>query len=127
MLVSIDDIKKRGYDLKADGRLLQGDFATIEDSANQFIEECCDTVWGLIEKNRGFKWTQLFKKDIENETLKDELLDLFKERLKEAMVEQVVYIYENGDYNASGIIDATRRANSPKMLNKLYNIGIMRF
>ena len=127
MLVTIDDIKKRGYDLTVDGRMNQGDFLTIEDAANQFIEECCNSVWSLIEKNRGFKWTNLFKKDVENDEIKDDLLDLYKNRLKEAMIEQIIFIYENGDYNASGIVDATRKANSPKMLNKLYNFGIMRF
>ena len=55
MLITIEDVKTRGYDLTKDGALLQGDFLTIQDSANQFITECCDMVWGLIEKHRGVK------------------------------------------------------------------------
>ena len=44
MLVTIEDVRSRGYDLLADGRLNQGDFATIDDTAIQFIQECCDMI-----------------------------------------------------------------------------------
>jgi hypothetical protein len=126
MLITIDDVRSRGYDLLADGRLNQGDFATIEDSANQFIEECCDMIWGVIVKHRGVKWCEEFKQDMLRDDLNDIAL-LYKSALKKAMLEQVVFIYENGDISANAIKDDTKRSLSPKALNKLYAFGIIRF
>lgn len=125
MLVTIEDVRSRGYDLLADGRLNQGDFLTIEDSANQFIEECCDMIWALIEKHRGIKWCEEFKKDMMLDDLTDTAL-LCKFALKKAMLEQVIFIYENGDVSANAIKDDTKRSLSPKAVSKLYNFGILR-
>ena len=126
MLVTIEDVRSRGYDLLADGRLNQGDFATIDDTAIQFIQECCDMIWAVIEKHRGFKWTEWFKQDMMRDDLNDMAL-LCKNALKKAMLEQVIFIYENGDISANAIKDDTKRAISPKALNKLYNFGINHF
>lgn len=126
MLVTIEDVRSRGYDLLADGRLNQGDFATIDDTAIQFIQECCDMIWAVIEKHRGFKWTEWFKQDMMRDDLNDMAL-LCKNALKKAMLEQVIFIYENGDISANAIKDDTKRAISPKALNKLYNFGIIHF
>lgn len=124
MLITIEDVKTRGYDLKKDGALLKGDFLTIQDSANQFITECCDMVWGLIEKHRGVEWTNLFRKDMESENLSGNALT-YQDMIKKVMLEQIVFIYENGDSNASAIIDVNKRAISPKVITKLYNYGII--
>ena len=124
MLITIEDVKTRGYDLTKDGALLQGDFLTIQDSANQFITECCDMVWGLIEKHRGVEWTNLFRKDMESENLSGNALT-YQDMIKKVMLEQIVFIYENGDSNASAIIDVNKRAISPKVITKLYNYGII--
>lgn len=126
MLVTIEDVRSRGYDLLADGRLNQGDFATIDDTAIQFIQECCDMIWAVIEKHRGFKWTEWFKQDMMRDDLNDMAL-LCKNALKKAMLEQVIFVYENGDISANAIKDDTKRAISPKALNKLYNFGIIHF
>ena len=126
MLVTIEDVRSRGYDLLADGRLNQGDFATIDDTAIQFIQECCDMIWAVIEKHRGFKWCECFKQDMMRDDLNDMAL-LCKNALKKAMLEQVIFIYENGDISANAIKDDTKRAISPKALNKLYNFGIIHF
>ena len=127
MTISIDDVRSRGYDLVADGRLNQGDFATIEDSANQFIEECCDMVWSLIEKHRGFKWCEQFKQDMASEIAKDEATYFYQKAIKKILLEQIVFIYENGDTSANAIKDDTKRAVSPKVINKLYHIGVLHF
>lgn len=126
MLVTIEDVRSRGYDLLADGRLIQGDFATIDDTAIQFIQECCDMIWAVIEKHRGFKWCEWFKQDMMRDDLNDMAL-LCKNALKKAMLEQVIFVYENGDISANAIKDDTKRAISPKALNKLYNFGIIHF
>lgn len=124
MLITIEDVKTRGYDLTKDGALLKGDFLTIQDSANQFITECCDMVWGLIEKHRGVEWTTKFKQDMESENLSGNALT-YQDMIKKVMLEQIVFIYENGDSNASAIIDVNKRAISPKVITKLYNYGII--
>lgn len=124
MLITIEDVKTRGYDLTKDGALLKGDFLTIQDSANQFITECCDMVWGLIEKHRGVEWTNLFRKDMESNNLSGNALT-YQDMIKKVMLEQIVFIYENGDSNASAIIDINKRAISPKVITKLYNYGII--
>ena len=62
--------------------------------------------------------------------MRDDLNDmalLCKNALKKAMLEQVIFIYENGDISANAIKDDTKRAISPKALNKLYNFGIIHF
>jgi hypothetical protein len=62
--------------------------------------------------------------------LRDDLSDmalLVKNALKKAMLEQVVFIYENGDISANAIKDDTKRSLSPKALNKLYAFGIIHF
>lgn len=125
-MVTIDDVRSRGYDLLADGRLNQGDFVTITDSAEQFIEECCNMIWGVIEKHRGIKWCKYFREDMLRDDLDDMAL-LCKNALKTAMLEQVIFIYENGDISANAIKDDTKRSLSPKALNKLYNFGIIQF
>lgn len=124
MLITIEDVKTRGYDLTKDGALLKGDFLTIQDSANQFITECCDMVWGLIEKHRGVEWTNQFKQDMESDNLSGNALT-YQDMIKKVMLEQIVFIYENGDSNASAIIDVNKRAISPKVITKLYNYGII--
>ena len=124
MLITIEDVKTRGYDLTKDGALLKGDFLTIQDSANQFITECCDMVWGLIEKHRGVEWTTKFKQDMESDNLSGNALT-YQNIIKKVMLEQIVFIYENGDSNASAIIDVNKRAISPKVITKLYNYGII--
>lgn len=124
MFITIEDVKTRGYDLTKDGALLIGDFLTIQDSANQFITECCDMIWGLIEKHRGVEWTNLFRKDMESENLSGNALT-YQDMIKKVMLEQIVFIYENGDSNASAIIDVNKRAISPKVITKLYNYGII--
>lgn len=125
MLITIEDVKTRGYDLTKDGALLQGDFLTIQDSAKQFIKECCDMIWALIEKHRGVNWTNLFKKDMESTSLTGNALR-YQEVLKNVMLEQIVFIYENGDINASATKDDTKRSISPKVITKLYNYGIIK-
>lgn len=125
MLITIEDVKTRGYDLTKAGALLQGDFLTIQDSANQFITECCDMVWSLIEKHRGVEWTLKFKQDMESENLTGSAL-LYQNTLKKVMLEQIVFIYENGDANANAIKDENKRSISPKVINKLYTYGIIK-
>lgn len=126
-LITIQDVKGRGYDLTADGRLNQGDFETIEKAAEQFIDECCNSIWGLIEKHRGYLWTIKFKEDMQSNIDKEsnEKAYYIQQGLKAALLEQVIFIYENGDANASSIKDDTRKAYSTKALSKLYNIGIL--
>lgn len=127
MLVTINDVKSRGYDLLADGRLNQGDFATIEASAEQFINECCDMVWAVIEKHRGFKWCEQFKRDMISEENMLDVISYYRDAMKKVMLEQIVFIYENGDASANAIKDETKRSLSPKAINKLYNIGVLHF
>ena len=126
-LITIQDIKSRGYDLTADGRLNQGDFETIEEASEQFIDECCNSIFGLIEKHRGYLWTMKFKEDMSNNIDKEQNENAYyiQQALKSALLEQVIFIYENGDANASGIKDDTRIAISPKAINKLYNCGLL--
>lgn len=127
MLITIDDVRNRGYDLLADGRLNQGDFATITDSANQFIEECCDMIWAVIEKHRGVKWCEQFKQDMLSLEDSNSLISYYRVAIKKILLDQVVFIYENGDITANAFKDDTKRAISPKAINKLYNIGILHF
>ena len=50
----------------------------------------------------------------------------YQEALKKVMLEQIVFIYENGEINASATKDDTKRSISPKVITKLYNYGIIK-
>ena len=125
MLITIEDVKTRGYDLTKDGALLQGDFLTIQDSANQFITECCDMIWELIEKHNGIEWTEKFKEDMSQQDLSGLALR-YQNAIKNILLEQIVFIYENGNINANATKDENKRAISPKVITKLYNYDILK-
>ena len=57
--------------------------------------------------------------------LQDEMAKMYQNVMRGVMLEQVIFIYENGDVNANAIKDDTKRAISPKALSKMYNYGIL--
>ena len=124
-LLSYEDILSRGYDLKVEGRLVKGDFLTIEDAISQFCYEVVDSIVGLIEAYRGQLWTLEFIQDMCQDNLVGAALS-YQDALKGAILDQAIFIYENGSKEASAIVDNNRIEYSPKAMRRLWNFGILR-
>jgi hypothetical protein len=128
LLLSPDDMVRRGYDLKVEGRLNQGDFNSIEDAIDDFMQQCFDSIYNLIEMYRGPSWTSDFFDDMSTAIIKDNYPLAYKlqEALKWALLEQTVFIYDNGDINTSSKIEIDKIGYSPKSIQKLWSYGILR-
>lgn len=125
--ISIEDVKKRGYDLMLDGRLNQGDFATIEAAAADFLQECFDSVYNLIETYKGPEWTELFFEDMANQLDPTTQPKAYRtqQALKWAILEQTIFIYDNGDVRTSAKIEIDKIGFSPKAADKLWKHGLL--
>ena len=125
--LSYGDILARGYDLKALGRLEQGDFSTIEYAIDDFLQETFQTIYDLIESYKGINFTTSFFDDMSQEIDKYQYPKAFALQtiLKWCLVEQAIFIYENGDVMTSSQIQPDKISYSPKVIRKLWNNGLL--
>lgn len=124
---SYDDICNRGYDLKAEGRLNQGDFLTIDVAIDDFLQEVFNSIYDLIESYKGKKWTRFFFEDMATEIDKELYPNAYsmQETLKWSLIEQAVFIYENGDVMTSGKIEPDKLGYSQKVIRKLWSFDLL--
>ena len=124
---SYDDICARGYDLKAPGRLNQGDFISIDVAVDDFLQEIFNSIYDLVESYKGKKWTRLFFEDMSSSIDKEQCPIAYgmQETLKWALIEQTVFIYENGDVMTSGKIEPDKVSYSQKVIRKLWNSNLL--
>ena len=127
LYLTYEDIQKRGYDLKVDGRLNLGDFPSIEEAIEDFIQEIFFSIYDLIESYKGKKWTKLFFEDMATVIDKELHPNAYsmQETLKWAILEQAIFIYENGDIMTSAQIQPDKTGYSPKVIRKLWNSGLL--
>lgn len=120
-----EDLRVRGYNLEADGVLDISHFDTLEDAINDFMDNTLRAVYNLFVQYRGRKWTDAFFDDMTQENLSGTALD-YQERLKRALIEQAIFIYDNGDSNANASYDdrASKSELSPKAVAELWDILI---
>ena len=97
---SLQDLVKRGYDLSADGVLDISHFQSVEDAIDDFCQNAFEVIYNLVEKYRGQAWCYAFFTDMKRNDLSGEAL-VFQDRLKKALIEQCIYIYDNGDTQAT--------------------------
>lgn len=125
--ITYEDILSRGYDLKTQGRLEQGDFYTIDAAIEQFLKESFDSVYDLIESYKGVEWTEKFFEDMSTEIDSTKYPEAYRKQsiLRWAILEQTIFYYENGDIFTSSKIEVDKIGYSPKAVKKLWNHNLL--
>ena len=111
---------KRGYDLNDPSVLDGSHFATQDDAVDDFLQIAFDKIYELVRMYRGNHWTKAFFEDMQHDDLTGEALQ-YQTILKEAIVEQAVFIYVNGDKEALSDSKDERTEYSPIAIKKLWN------
>ena len=122
--VSASELDKRGYPLDKDGVLATEHFQTVEDAVDDFMQNSFDIVQELVRNYRGRKWTDAFYEDMKKTDLTGKALE-FQEALKEAIIQQAIYTYDNGDASASAYKGESHYA--PKAVSALWGLVIGNF
>jgi hypothetical protein len=122
--VSASELDKRGYQLDKDGVLATEHFQTVEDAVDDFMQNSFDIVQELVRNYRGRKWTDAFYEDMKKTDLTGKALE-FQEALKEAIIQQAIYTYDNGDASASAYKGESHYA--PKAVSVLWGLVIGNF
>ena len=122
--VSASELDKRGYQLDKDGVLATEHFQTVEDAVDDFMQNSFDIVQELVRNYRGRKWTDAFYEDMKKTDLTGKALE-FQEALKEAIIQQAIYTYDNGDSSASAYKGESHYA--PKAVSALWGLVIGNF
>lgn len=122
--VSASELDKRGYQLDKDGVLATEHFQTVEDAVDDFMQNSFDIVQELVRNYRGRKWTDAFYEDMKKTDLTGKALE-FQEALKEAIIQQAIYTYDNGDASASAYKGESHYA--PKAVSALWGLVIGNF
>lgn len=122
--VSARELDKRGYQLDKDGVLATEHFQTVEDAVDDFMQNSFDIVQELVRNYRGRKWTDAFYEDMKKTDLTGKALE-FQEALKEAIIQQAIYTYDNGDASASAYKGESHYA--PKAVSVLWGLVIGNF
>lgn len=126
-LLTYEAIMSKGYDLKLPNKLNQGDFATIEEAVEDFIDEIVDKVFMLIAKRNTVEWTTKLFQDMDSEIDSNVYPKAYQmqQLLKEALVYQALFIYDNGDKDELSKVDIERVGFNPKTLDKLLLMGVL--
>lgn len=125
LIISREDFKaimlKRGYNFD-DPNVLDGvPFQTQDDAIDAYFQDVFDTIYHLIEDYRGSYWTRAFFEDMKLIDLDGAALE-YKERLIEALWQQAIFVWDNGDSSANANKDDNRLPYSPKAVKCLWGI-----
>jgi len=117
----------RGYDLYT--ILDTTHFRKTEDAIDDFLATVFDSVYEMIDGYRGKKWCEAFFEDMSIEgmtgvTDSDQIET--NEWLIKALVEQAIFLYDNGDSDASSSKEKTNNPYSEKTVRILWNHYILR-
>ncbi len=121
--VSLEELKQRGYNLQADGVLDDTHFENREDAINDFMLNVCNIIYNLVKEYRGRKWTDAFFEDMKKTDLTGKALE-YQESLHDAIIEQAIFTYDNGDSQASASNEERKynTAYAPKAVSELWDI-----
>ena len=111
-------MQNRGYDLTDPSVLDCSHFQVQEEAIDDFLQIAFDKIYELIKEYRGKLWTKAFMADMQHDDLTGDALE-YQEILKDAIVEQAVFIWDNGDKEASSNQD-DRLVYSPIAVKKLW-------
>lgn len=121
--ISLEELRKRGYNLEADGVLDVTHFDSTEDAVNDFLGNTCDIIYNLVKDYRGKKWADAFFNDMKQTDLTGKALE-YQEALHDALIEQAIFTYDNGDSQSSASNEerAYNTAYAPKAVKKLWDL-----
>lgn len=121
-------LTKRGYNLFDNGVLDTSHFATLEDAVDDFLQSCTDSLNDLITTYRGKAWTDKFLEDmsISGMTNPSTKQQEYHDEYIRALLEHCIFTYDNGDANASALKDNPNEPYSPKAVQILWNMRILR-
>lgn len=125
--ITSEDVKKRGYDLSLEGKLNQGDFNTKDAAIADFLQECFDSIYNLIELYKGPAWAELFFEDMSKEIDRATNPNAYRiqQALKWSILEQTIFIYDNGDVRTSAKVEIDKLGYSPKAVDKLWKHNLL--
>lgn len=113
--ITLDDIKNEaGYDLTK--RLEQGDFASKQEAADNYMQDQFEEVTGLISSKMGKIWTKNFLQDILTDADIEPVIEEMRDAFKNALKEHIVYRFEVGDPVAVG------DSNTPRYSERMIDI-----
>ena len=115
----VDKLKKRGYDFTDQSVLDTSHFENPSDAIDDFLQNTFDMIHDLIVLNRGHKWAKAFMEDMQQTDLTGAALE-YKEDLIYALVQQAIFIYDNGDASASSDNQEKRDTYSEKAIERLW-------
>ena len=121
--IDLEDLKKRGYNLQADGVLDDSHFENRDDAIDDFLGNTTKIIYNLVKDYRGKSFADAFFDDMKKTDLTGKALE-YQEALHNALIEQAIYTYDNGDSETSSINDE-RKANSvyaPKAVKELWEL-----
>ncbi len=121
--VSLEELRKRGYNLEKEGVLDTSHFDSIQDAVDDYMLNVCNIVFHLISRYRGRVWTRAYFEDMAKDGLTGTALE-YKEALHNAIIEQAIFTYDNGDSEANSSNDDREHntAFSPKAVAELWDL-----
>lgn len=121
--ISLEELRLRGYNLEADGVLDDSHFDSREDAINDFMLNVCNIVFNLIKSYRGRTWTKAYFDDMAQDNLTGKALE-YKEALHNAIIEQAIFTYDNGDSQATSSNEDRKynTAHAPKAAAELWDL-----
>ena len=121
--VKLEDLRKRGYNLEAEGVLEISHFDTLKDAVDDFMLNVCNIVFNLIKSYRGRIWTNAFFEDMAKDNLVGTALE-YKEALHNAIIEQAIFNYDNGDSQTTSNNEDRKHntAHAPKAAAELWDL-----
>ncbi len=120
---SKDDLRKRGYNLEADDILDKSHFDNLEDAIDDFMDNSLRAIYNLFVHYKGRHIADAFFTDMARDDLTGIAKD-YKGLLNRALIEQAIFIYDNGDANAnSGYEERYDRSSySPKAIAEIWDV-----
>ena len=121
--ITLEDLRERGYNLEADGVLDDSHFDSRQDAINDFMLNVCNIVFNLIKSYRGRMWTTAYFNDMAKDDLTGKALE-YKEALHNAIIEQAIFNYDNGDSQATADNEDRKHhtAHAPKAAAELWDL-----
>lgn len=121
--ITQEELRKRGYNLKSDGVLTISHFDSIDDAIDDFCNGALRQLKELIVKYTSRAWAEAFLSDMKRKDLTNETAKMYQELFHDALIEQIIYIYDNGDSSADSDNGARkdRSEYSPKAVELLWD------
>ena len=121
--ITLEELRKKGYNLKADGVLDITHFDNVDDAVDDFLNTTSKIVYNLIKEYRGYKWTDAFFNDMKQTNLTGVALE-YQQALHNALIEQAIFTYDNGDSQASANNEerSYNTAYAPKAVSELWEL-----